>query len=73
MALDSAASVEVGCSGTEIGLDSGADGSPQMSMIRTLLGTTDCGPAVFLAGEHVRETLYFSSVLRQQPAKENFL
>jgi len=55
--LDSFASVEVGCPGTEIGLDSGADRSPQMSMIRTLLGTTDCGPAGLMAGEHARETL----------------
>jgi hypothetical protein len=54
--LDSFGSVEVGCPGTEIGLDSGAERSPQMSMIRTLLGTTDCGPAIYLAGEHARET-----------------
>jgi len=45
--LDSSASVKVGCPGTEIGLDSGVVRSPQTSMIRTLLGTTDCGPAIF--------------------------
>lgn len=42
--LDSLASVELGRSGTVIGFDSGAELRPRMSMIRTLLGTTDCAP-----------------------------
>jgi transposase len=62
--LDSSASVEVGCPGTEIGLDSGADRSPQTSMIRTLLGTTDCGPAV-LRQVNTRGRLY---LIRRPPA-----
>jgi hypothetical protein len=63
-ALDRFASLGIGCPGTEIGLDSGAERSPQTSMIRTLFGTTDCGLA-FSWQVNTRGRLY---LFRRPPA-----